>query len=90
MYRQRVFMELVRDNDRNLTNVLISPEWRVIMIDFTRAFRLQDTIRPLELERADRALLAKMAGLTADAVTTATKGYLTAGGSQRRHESGEI
>lgn len=77
MYRQRVFMELVRDNDRNLTNVLISPEWRIIMIDFTRAFRLTDTIRPLELERADRALLAKMEGLTADAVTTATNGYLT-------------
>jgi hypothetical protein len=79
MYRQRVFMELVRDVDRNLTNVLISPEWRIIMIDFTRAFRLQDTIRPLELERADRALLAKMAELTADAVTTATKGYLSTG-----------
>ena len=79
MYRQRVFMELVRDNDRNLTNVLISPEWRIIMIDFTRAFRLTDTIRPLELERADRALLAKMEGLTAESVTTATKGYLTPG-----------
>ena len=79
MYRQRVFMELVRDNDRNLTNVLISPEWRLIMIDFTRAFRLTDTIRPLELERADRALLAKMEGLTADALTTATKGYLSPG-----------
>ena len=77
MYRQRVFMELVRDSDRNLTNVLISPEWRIIMIDFTRAFRLTDTIRPLELERADRALLAKMEGLTGDTVTTATKGYLT-------------
>ena len=79
MYRMRVFMELVRDNDRNLTNVLISPEWRVIMIDFTRAFRLTDTIRPLELERADRALLAMMEGLTADALATATKGYLTDG-----------
>jgi len=79
MYRQRVFMELVRDNDRNLTNVLISPEWRIIMIDFTRAFRLQDTIRPLELERADREVLAKMADLTTDAVTAATKGYLSPG-----------
>ena len=79
MYRQRVFMELVRDNDRNLTNVLISPEWRIIMIDFTRAFRLQDTIRPLELERADRAVLAKMAELTVESVTAATKGYLSPG-----------
>ena len=79
MYRQRGFMELVRDNDRNLTNVLISPAWRIIMIDFTRAFRLTDTIRPLELERADRALLARMEALTVDGVATATKGYLTDG-----------
>ena len=80
MYRQRVFMELVRDNDRNLTNVLISPEWRIIMIDFTRAFRLQDTIwASSSSERADRALLARMEALTSDAVTTATKGYLSPG-----------
>ncbi|OFW43358.1 MAG: hypothetical protein A3J29_20285 [Acidobacteria bacterium RIFCSPLOWO2_12_FULL_67_14b] len=79
MFRQRVFMELVRDADRNLTNVLISPEWRVIMIDFTRAFRLAETIRPAELARGDRALLAKLEGLAIDDVTIATKGYLTAG-----------
>ena len=41
MYRMRVFSALVRDTDRNLTNVLISPDWKVVMIDFTRAFRLQ-------------------------------------------------
>ena len=29
MYRMRVFSSLVRDTDRNLTNVLISPEWKV-------------------------------------------------------------
>ena len=77
MFRQRVFMELVRDVDRNLTNVLISPQWRLIMIDFTRAFRLAATIRPLELTRADRALLAKLEGLSIEAVATATKEYLT-------------
>ncbi len=79
MFRQRVFMELVRDTDRNLTNVLISPEWRIIMIDFTRAFRLAETIRPAELARCDRALLAKLEGLSPEAVATAAKGYLTTG-----------
>lgn len=77
MFRQRVFMELVRDVDRNLTNVLISPQWRVIMIDFTRAFRLAETIRPLELTRGDRALLAKLEALSIEAVATATREYLT-------------
>src|SRR5215204_4709298 len=41
MYRMRVFSALTRDTDRNLTNVLITPEWKVMMIDFSRAFRLQ-------------------------------------------------
>jgi hypothetical protein len=78
MYRQRVFNELVHDTDRNLGNVLISPEWRVIMIDFTRAFRLWEKIRPGELQRCDRALLAKLESLSGDAVTEATKSYLAA------------
>lgn len=77
MFRQRMFTDLVLDTDRNLTNVLVSPEWRVIMIDFTRAFRLAVTIRPKELTRGDRALLAKMAALTTEQVTEATKDYLS-------------
>lgn len=77
MLRQRVFMELVYDTDRNLGNVLISPEWRVIMIDFTRAFRQWPTIRANELPRIDRALLAKLQALTAEAVSAATTNYLS-------------
>ncbi len=77
MFRQRMFTDLVRDTDRNLTNVLVSPEWRVIMIDFSRAFRLQPVIRPLELTQGDRALLARMQSLSADEVKAATANYLT-------------
>ena len=36
MYRMRVFSSLVRDTDRNLTNVLITHQWKVMMIDFSR------------------------------------------------------
>ena len=39
MYRMRVFSSLLRDTDRNLTNVLVTPDWKVMMIDFSRAFR---------------------------------------------------
>lgn len=77
MFRQRVFMELVHDTDRNLGNVLVSPEWRVIMIDFTRAFRLWPTIRPAELLRADRRLLARLEALSRDEVVTATNEHLS-------------
>lgn len=79
MFRQRVFMELVHDTDRNLGNVLVSPEWRVIMIDFTRAFRLWHTIRPSELLRADRRLLARLEALSREEVVAATKDHLTPG-----------
>ena len=39
--RMQVFAELVRDTDRNKGNVLYTKDWRLIMLDFTRAFRLQ-------------------------------------------------
>jgi hypothetical protein len=78
MLRMRVFMELVHDTDRNLGNVLISPEWHVIMLDFTRAFRVWPTIRANELPRVDRALLARLEGLTEEALRAATHPYLPA------------
>jgi hypothetical protein len=77
MYRMRVFSSLVRDTDRNLTNVLISPEWRVVMIDFTRAFRLQPELQHLkDLAKIDRRLLANLESLSRDAVKNATTDYL--------------
>lgn len=77
MYRQRVFAELVHDVDRNIGNTLISPEWKVIMLDFTRAFRLWDKIRPNELHSCDRNLLAKLEELKEETLAAATKNYLT-------------
>jgi hypothetical protein len=78
MYRMRVFSSLLRDTDRNLTNVLVTPEWKVMMIDFTRAFRLQPELLHLkDLTRIDRKLLAKLEALSAEAVKTATDSFLT-------------
>jgi hypothetical protein len=77
MWRLRVFSQLVSDTDRNLGNVIITPEWKLMMIDFTRAFRLWNTIKEQEITRCDRRLLEAMQGLTLDALLQATKGYLT-------------
>jgi hypothetical protein len=77
MYRQRVFTELVHDVDRNLGNVLITPEWRLVMLDFTRGFRLWEKIRPAELTRCDRSLLASLRALTMPALVAAVENYLT-------------
>ena len=78
MYRMRVFSSLVRDTDRNLTNVLITPEWKVMMIDFSRGFRLQPVLmHEKDLSKIDRQLLAKLEALTKEDVMSATKDHLT-------------
>lgn len=77
MYRMRVFAALVRDTDRNLTNVLISPDWKVVMIDFSRGFRLQKELQyASDLGKIDRRLLASLEGLSQTALKDATKDFL--------------
>jgi hypothetical protein len=78
MYRMRAFSSLLRDTDRNLTNVLITPDWKVVMIDFSRAFRLQPELLHIkDLNRIDRKLLAKMEALSAASVKKAAGDFLT-------------
>ena len=76
--RMAVFAELVRDTDRNKGNVVYTTDWRVIMLDFTRAFRLQTPLRtPSLLAICDRALLAAMRGLTRPQLDQVLDGSLT-------------
>jgi hypothetical protein len=61
-----VFDELIYNTDRNLTNLLIDKQWRIWMIDHTRAFRAQHDLRNNKnLVKCDRNLLAKMKALNA-------------------------
>jgi hypothetical protein len=77
MHRMRVFTALVADSDRNLGNVLISADWKLWMIDFTRAFRhTHKLLAPENLTRCDRQLLAALRALTQDSVEAKTKPYL--------------
>jgi hypothetical protein len=67
MFAARVFHELIADTDFNMTNVLISKDWNIWLIDFSRAFRITKTLpNPKRLTKVDRTLLAGMRGLTAD------------------------
>jgi hypothetical protein len=80
MYRMRVFTALTRDTDRNLTNVLITPDWKVVMIDFSRAFRLQpELMYGKDLVRIDRKLMAKLEALDGDEVKKTVGDWLTSG-----------
>lgn len=61
MFRMRVFAQLAYDTDRNLGNVLITEDWKLKMIDFTRAFRLHNDLEnPKNLTRFDRQLLERL------------------------------
>jgi hypothetical protein len=77
MHKIRVFSELLDNKDMNLTNVLIGYDWKLYMIDFTRAFRLQtDLPHPKNLVKCDRRLFEKLRQLNKEEVTQKTKGQL--------------
>jgi hypothetical protein len=68
----RVFDELIQNRDRNAGNLLWTTDWKMWMIDHTRAFRLgKDLLKPEKLERVERTLFGKMRELTASGLADA-------------------
>ena len=74
----RIFDEIIQNKDRNQGNIIWSTDWKMWLIDHTRAFRLgHELLKPEQLVRAPRILLDRLRALTADALISATKGILT-------------
>jgi hypothetical protein len=68
----RIWDELIQNRDRNQGNILWTNDWTMWLIDHTRAFRLgKDLLKPEDLTRIDRGLLARLKGLTKDSVAQA-------------------
>ena len=64
MFTARVFGQLIANMDPNLTNFLITKDWQLWLIDFTRAFRAtKDLPNPKDLVQCDRKVLAKLRAL---------------------------
>ena len=77
MFRMRLFTQLVADTDRNTGNVLITNDWKLWMIDFTRAFRRnRSLLAPQDVTPCDRRLLARLRALTKDDVASRTRPYI--------------
>lgn len=73
----RVFRELIDDTDRNQTNMLISGDWHVWMVDFSRAFRRSGEIRsPDSLAYCDRQLLDRLRRLRPEDVQAVAGSHL--------------
>ena len=57
MYQVRIFNELIYNTDPNLGNVLITNDWNIRIVDFSRAFRIRKDLRaPVNLVRCDRRI----------------------------------
>jgi hypothetical protein len=60
----RVFDQLIYNTDRNLGNLVITNDWKIWMIDHTRAFRLMHECQNVKvLHHVDPELLAKLRAL---------------------------
>ena len=73
-----VFNQLIDNTDLNPGNLVITHDWTVWMIDFTRAFRTFRQLRtPAVLTLCDRALLAGLRTLDEAVLAEITGEYLT-------------
>ncbi len=76
--RMWIFAELVHDTDRHGGNLLYTRDWKLHMIDFTRAFQAgHELMKPYRLRRIDPMLLARFEALSVRTVAEATEGYLS-------------
>ena len=72
LYQMVVFAELIYDTDRNDGNILYTKDWRLWMIDFTRAFRMWHELpHPEALVAYDAGLAEKMNLLDDQGLTAA-------------------
>jgi len=80
MYNFRVFDQLIYDTDPNLTNFLITADWKIWRVDFGRAFRLSRELQSTkDLPMCGRELLARLRALNRDEVLAKTRPHLTNG-----------
>jgi hypothetical protein len=79
MHQVRVFQTLIHNTDPNPANLLITTDWRLWMVDFTRAFRTYRHLPEPELiERIDRRLYRGLRALSLQALRREMEGLLTA------------
>jgi hypothetical protein len=73
----RVFDALVHNDDRNPTNILYDPEWKLWMLDHTRCFpRVSDLPKSIEVTRCEQSLWQRLNQLDEDEVKERLKPYL--------------
>jgi hypothetical protein len=77
IYMMRLFDQLIYNTDRNQGNMLIGSDWRLSLIDHTRAFRKHRELKlPAHITRCDRAVYEGMKALTFEQLKRELTPYL--------------
>jgi serine/threonine protein kinase len=77
MQRAFVFQELIANSDNNQTNQLITKDWRIWLVDFTRAFRVDRNLTgPTTLRRLDDRVRAALERLDLTSLREEMRGLL--------------
>jgi predicted unusual protein kinase regulating ubiquinone biosynthesis (AarF/ABC1/UbiB family) len=78
MFKARVFNQLVYNSDPNLGNMLIASDWKIWMIDFSRAFRTFKQLPEAEgLRKIARSLYRGLNNLDRASLKRETGAYLS-------------
>jgi len=78
LYKVRLFDNLVYNIDRNLGNLLITPEWKVWMIDHSRCFKNMENLKSQkDLARFSVSFIHALKKLDEEQVTEHMGKYLT-------------
>jgi hypothetical protein len=79
MYVVRIFDQLIFNTDRNLGNLLIDTEWRMWMIDHSRAFKIFKELKSSQNlgTHCSRGLLAALRRLDGPTLAAPMKGLLS-------------
>jgi hypothetical protein len=89
LYIQRLFDNLIANEDRHQNNFLITEDWRLILIDHSRSFRTTKKFTqsliytdkhkegPREMKELPRVLVDNVRALTTESIKAAVGEYLT-------------
>jgi hypothetical protein len=78
IYKVRIFDQLIYNIDRNLGNILVTKDFKCVMIDHSRSFKSVDDLRSAkEMESFSRSLMEALARLDEASLKEKCGEYLT-------------
>jgi hypothetical protein len=82
-YLLRAFDNLIANEDRHQNQILITKDWRILLIDHSRSFRYTKKFRTSLINKdkpmsaLPRAFVERLKELNAEGIAAATQGYIT-------------